>query len=135
MPGLSELGRALQDKNIDVVESLLADDVVFRSPVALKPYPGKAITNAILRSVVDVFEGFRYVRELRDGHHHALIFEASVDDLAVTGCDFLVYDEAGKIVDFMVMVRPLSAAKALAERMEERYRGIQAAARAWSEAR
>jgi len=135
MPGLSELGRALQDKNIDVVESLLADDVLFRSPVAFKPYPGKAITNAILRSVVDVFEGFRYVRELHDGHQHALIFEASVNDLAVTGCDFLVYDEEGKIVDFMVMVRPLSAAKALAERMEERYRGIQAAARAWSEAR
>ena len=127
---------AIDAKDMDAVEAMLADDVVFRSPVAFKPYPGKAITNAILRSVVEVFEDFRYVREIHDegGRDHAYVFEAKVDGLEVTGCDFLVLDDEGKIVDFMVMVRPLKAAQALATRMAERYPDIQAAAAEWAAA-
>lgn len=131
---MTTLAEAIEAKDMDAVERMLADDVVFRSPVAFKPYPGKAITNAILRSVVGVFEGFHYVREIRDGADHALIFEAKVDGLDLTGCDFVVYDDDGKIIDFMVMVRPLSAAKALADQMAARYPDIQAAAQAWAEA-
>ncbi len=121
---------AVEAREMAAVEAMLADDVVFRSPVAFKPYPGKAITAAILRAVVEVFEEFRYVREIgdADGRDHALVFEAKVDGLAITGCDFLRYDEAGKIADFMVMVRPLRAAEALAARMAERFEQIQAAA-------
>ncbi|WP_278259762.1 hypothetical protein [Nocardioides convexus] len=47
------------------MRACLAEDVVFRSPVAHKPYPGKAITAAILGQVIEVFEDFRYVRETR----------------------------------------------------------------------
>lgn len=123
---------AVEARDLEAVEALLADDVVFRSPVAFRPYPGKAITAAILRAVIEVFEDFRYVREIRDpgGADHALVFEASVDGLSVTGCDFLRYDDAGRIVDFMVMVRPLRAAEALAARMGERFEQIQAQAQA-----
>lgn len=127
---------AIDSRDMDAVESLLAEDVVFRSPVAFAPYPGKAITNAILRSVVEVFEDFRYVREIHDSgeRNHAYVFEAKVDGLELTGCDFLTVNEEGKITDFMVMVRPLKAAQALASRMAERYPDIQAAAAAWSAA-
>lgn len=105
------------------MEALLADDVVFTSPVAFKPYQGKAITAAILRGVVRVFDDFRYIREIAnpDGRDHALIFEATVDGKKCTGCDFLHFDDDGKIDDFMVMVRPLSAATALAARMGEQF--------------
>lgn len=121
---------AIERNDMDAAEALLADDVVFRSPVAFTPYPGKAIANAILRSVVEVFEDFRYVREIHDRNQHVLVFEATVDGLHLTGADFLVSNEAGKIVDFMVMVRPLSAAKALAARIAQRYPDILAAANA-----
>ncbi|KRC57059.1 hypothetical protein ASE19_03700 [Nocardioides sp. Root79] len=106
------------------MKACLAPDVVFRSPVAHKPYPGKAITGAILANVVEVFEDFRYVRELGDAEGHALVFEAKVDGLEITGCDFLVLDEDGLITDFMVMVRPLRAAQALAEAMGARFDAI-----------
>lgn len=115
------------------MEEMLAEDVVFRSPVAHAPYPGKGITVAILRSVVEVFENFHYVREMKDGVNEAYLFEATIDGLEVTGCDFLVRNDAGLIEDFMVMVRPLSGAQALAGRMAERYPDIQAAAVAWQE--
>ncbi|MEU9369661.1 nuclear transport factor 2 family protein [Streptomyces avermitilis] len=111
--------KAVEADDHAAIEALLAEDVVFTSPVAFKPYPGKAITAAILRGVSRVFTDFRYVREIAgaDGRDHALVFEANVGDKKITGCDFLHVDEDGRIDDFMVMVRPLTAAVALSEAM------------------
>lgn len=111
------------------MEALLADDVVFTSPVAFKPYPGKPITAAILRGVMRVFEDFRYVREIDGGRDHALVFEATVDGKAITGCDFLHTNDDGLIDDFMVMVRP-PVATVLAARMGEQFEQIAAEAAA-----
>ncbi|MCQ4211772.1 nuclear transport factor 2 family protein [Streptomyces longispororuber] len=118
---------AVEKGDMAAVEALLAEDVVFSSPVVFKPYPGKAITAAILRGVVRVFEDFRYVREIADpgGRDHALVFEARVGDKQITGCDFLHFDEDGLIDDFMVMVRPLSAAQALAAAMGAQFDRIE----------
>lgn len=119
---------AVESKDMNAVDDCLAEDVVFLSPVAHTPYPGKAITSAILRAVVEVFEDFRYVRQLREGSEEAYVFTATVDGLAITGCDFLTLDERGKITEFMVMTRPLKASQALADRMAERFEEIKAAA-------
>ena len=66
--------KAVEEGNETAIQALLADDVVFSSPVAFKPYVGKPITAAILRGVLRVFEDFRYVREIHDsnGANHAL---------------------------------------------------------------
>ncbi|MQY10272.1 hypothetical protein SRB5_03790 [Streptomyces sp. RB5] len=111
--------KAVESGDHAAMEALLADDVVFTSPVAFRPYPGKPITAAILRGVTRVFTDFRYVREITsaDGRDHALVFTAKVGDKEINGCDFLHHDEEGRIDDFMVMVRPLSAAQALAAAM------------------
>ncbi|AZG44487.1 nuclear transport factor 2 family protein [Gordonia insulae] len=124
--------RAVETGDEQAIADLLADDVVFTSPVAFKPYEGKAITSAILRGVLRVFEDFRYVREIGDseGSDHALVFETVVRGAKITGCDFLHVDEEGKIDDFMVMVRPLSGATALAEAMGEQFDRIKAEAAA-----
>ncbi|MEO6088089.1 MAG: nuclear transport factor 2 family protein [Umezawaea sp.] len=108
------------------IEALLADDVVFTSPVAFTPYSGKPITAAILRGVTRVFEDFRYVREISgaDGRDHALVFTARVGEREIHGCDFLHLDEDGLIDDLTVMVRPLSAAKALSEAMGAQFERI-----------
>lgn len=119
---------AVEARDLPAIEALLADDVVFTSPVAFAPYPGKAITFAILRTVIEVFEDFRYVREIDGGDDHALVFEATVAGKRITGCDFLHVDADGRIDDFMVMVRPLSAATALSEQMGLRFPDIVALA-------
>ncbi|MBM7515576.1 nuclear transport factor 2 family protein [Nocardioides nitrophenolicus] len=125
---VSSFRAAVEARDVAAMRACLADDVVFRSPVAHQPYPGKAITGAILAHVIEVFEDFRYVRELHDDSGHALVFEATVDGLELTGCDFLVLDEEGLITDFMVMVRPLKAAQALAAQMAARFDSIVAQA-------
>lgn len=126
--------KAVEARDFETIEKLLSDDVVFRSPVAHNPYPGKAITLAILRHVIEVFEDFTYVRDIGadDAKDHALVFTAAVSGLELTGCDFIQLDDAGRIIDFMVMVRPLSAAQAVAREMAARYEQIQQDARDWA---
>lgn len=117
---------AVESGDMDALAALLADDVVFTSPVAFKPYPGKAITAAILRAVTQVFQDFTYIREIAnpDGRDHAFVFTATVAGKELQGCDFLHFDEDGKIDEFTVMVRPLSAAQALSEEMGARFEQI-----------
>lgn len=121
---------AVEARDEAAIEALLADDVVFTSPVAFQPYPGKPITAAILRAVIRVFDDIRYVREIGDDRDHALVFEATVDGKQLSGCDFVHLDENGKIDELTVMVRPLSAATALAARMGEQFERIRAEASA-----
>ena len=123
---------AVEARDTQALEALLAEDVVFSSPVAYKPYPGKAITAAVLRGVLRVFEDFRYVREIGDpdGRDHAFVFTATVNGREIHGCDFLHFDDDGLIDEFTVMVRPLSAAHALAEAMGAQFEQIEAEASA-----
>jgi hypothetical protein len=119
--------KAVEERDEAAIQAMLADDVVFTSPVAFKPYVGKPITAAILRGVLRIFEDFRYVREIRDssGREHALVFETTVAGKKVNGCDFLHFNDDGLIDDFMVMVRPLSGATALSEAMGAQFDRIQ----------
>jgi ketosteroid isomerase-like protein len=119
--------RAAEAGDAVALEALLADDVVFTSPVAHRPYPGKAMTAAILRGVVRVFEDFRYERVIAgaDGRDHALIFRATVAGKEVQGCDFLHLDDDGLVDELTVMVRPLSAATALAAAMADQFPQIE----------
>ena len=108
------------------VEALLAPDVRFTSPVAFKPYDGAPMVAAILRAAFRVFEDFTYVREISDAPHSVLEFTAKVNGLAINGVDMIHLNADGFIDDFKVMVRPLSAANALAERMGVEFAAIAA---------
>ena len=122
---------AVEAHDLDAVEALLAEDVVFTSPVVFKPYRGKAITAAILRAVTRVFEDFRYERVIgeADGRDHALVFTARVGDREIGGCDLLHLDEDGRIDELTVMVRPLSGAQALQAAMGAQFERIAREAR------
>ena len=111
---------AVESRDMDAVAALLGDDVVFRSPVAFKPYRGRAAVATILHAVLRVFDDFRYVREIGEpgAADHALVFQARVGDQQIEGCDFLHVDDQGSIDEFVVMVRPLSATLALAKAMQ-----------------
>jgi len=119
--------KAVEDGDHEAVVALLAEDVVFTSPVVFKPYAGKAITAAILGAVLRVFEDFRYVREIAnsDGRDLALVFEARVGDRQIQGCDLLHFDEDGRIDALTVMVRPLSGAQALQQAMAAQFERIE----------
>lgn len=116
---------AIEAMDIERAVELLADDVVFRSPIVFKPYKGREEVAVLLQAVARVFGDFRYLREIGapEGHDHALVFEARVGSRQVEGCDFLHTNEDGLIDEFVVMVRPLSGALALAEAMQAQLAG------------
>ena len=124
---MQQFRRAVEARDEEAIAALLAEHVVFTSPVAFTPYHGKAITAAILRAVMRVFEDFHYVREIADvdGQDSALIFKAVVSGKQVNGCDFLHVNGEGLIDDFTVMVRPLSAAVAVSEAMGAQFDRVQ----------
>ena len=118
---------AVEAGDFEAAVALLADDVVFRSPVVYRPYHGREAVSLLLLAVSRVFEDFRYEREIgaEGARDHALVFTARVGDREVHGCDFLHTDEDGKIDDFTVMIRPLSGALALAEAMKAQLEAAQ----------
>ena len=111
---------AIEARDVDALEALLADDVVFRSPAVHKPYEGKLATSVVLRAVMRVFEDFRCTREIgaEGSADHVLVFEATVGDRSVEGADFLHVGADGLIDDFRVMIRPLSGLNAVVAAMQ-----------------
>jgi hypothetical protein len=110
---------AVEARDLDAVATALAANVVFCSPIVFKPYEGRDATVVLLSAVMRVFEDFAYETELSsdDGRDHALTFRARMGDREIEGCDFLHDGEDGLVDRLTVMVRPLSAALALRERM------------------
>lgn len=111
---------AVEARDLPAASELLAPDVVFWSPVAFKPFHGRADVTEVLGNVLEVLEDFEYVDELHGDGSHALIFRATVGGRAVQGLDHLRLDDTGAITEFTVMVRPLSGVIALAEAMAPR---------------
>ncbi|NBT80022.1 MAG: nuclear transport factor 2 family protein [Betaproteobacteria bacterium] len=102
--------------------SILHPKAVFRSPVAHTPYPTAPVVQLFLTAASQVFEDFVYHRELAgaDGTSVMLEFSAKVNGKALKGIDLIQFDAEGLIVDFEVMVRPMSGLQALADEMGKR---------------
>ena len=123
----SEFRRAVESQDMEAGIALLAEDVVFRSPVVYTPYEGREAVGHLLRFVAQTFEDFRYVRQIADGNDHLLEFVARVDDKEVNGIDLIHVGDDGLIDDFTVMVRPMSGMHALAASMKAKLEAAGAA--------
>ena len=121
----ARFGRAVLARDPAAMEAVLAEDVVFRSPAVHQAYAGKVATMVLLRSVLRVFEDFRYERTIgaADAADHALVFRTRIGDREIEGADFLHTGADGAIDELTVMVRPLNGVLALAEAMKAKLAG------------
>lgn len=110
--------RAAEAKDFAAAEQLFAEDVSFRSPVVFKPYEGREALGLLLSAVVRVLEDFRYVEQVETGDTAVLMFEARVGEREVQGVDILRFRADGLIAEMIVMVRPMSGVRAVAEAMQ-----------------
>ena len=111
---------AVERRDLDAVGELLAEDIVFHSPVTFHPFVGRDTVTRLLGEVIQVFEDFRFTDELEMDGAHALIFRATVAGKQIEGIDLLRFDADGLVEDFTVMLRPLSALVPFAQAMGER---------------
>ena len=112
------------------LDELLSDDVVFHSPVVYTPQRGKRLAMQYLEAASRALAGgvaadgvgaaFRYTKQVLGGDTAVLEFETSVDGKYVNGVDIIRCDDAGRIVEFRVMMRPLQGIQAVHEEMGRR---------------
>ena len=60
---------------------------------------------------------FVYLREVVQGQHAVLEFQTEIEGVTVNGVDMIEWNDAGQIIDFKVMVRPLKAVSAIHQAM------------------
>ena len=118
------------------LDAILHEDCVFLSPIVFTPQQGREITKLYLTaaggtlggesgSVTDAIGtdqseggGFRYVKEILQGHHAMLEFETTIDGKYANGVDIITCDDEGMITEFKVMMRPLQAINAVHAQMK-----------------
>lgn len=113
--------RVVTSRDASQLADLLADDVVFHSPVVHTPQRGKAITTQYLTGALHVLNNgsFRYEREIAGTHDAVLEFVTEIDGIQVNGVDLIRWDDSGRITDFKVMLRPLKAVNIVHQKMGE----------------
>jgi hypothetical protein len=111
--------RLAKARDVGGLDALLAEDAIFYSPVVHTPQVGKAITTKYLAAAFHVFfnESFRYVRELTGERDAVLEFELELEGIKINGVDMLKWNDAGKVVEFKVMLRPLKAVNLIHQKM------------------
>ena|SRR5277367_1063959 len=120
MSAASRFREAAESKDIAAASELFAEDIVFHSPATFHPFIGRETVTQLLEIVADTFEDFRYTDELEAGGIDALIFRAAIDGREIEGLDLIRTDERGLIVDFTVMLRPISGLHPFAQAMGEK---------------
>lgn len=120
-PALSRWHQLVAARDPSGIERLLADNVVFHSPVAHAPQEGRLLAAWYLSAAFDVFfnDSFRYVREIVGDYDAMLEFETRIDGIVVNGVDIIKWNGSGEITEFKVMLRPLKAINLIHQRMGE----------------
>jgi hypothetical protein len=111
--------RLVRTQDPSGLNTLLAEDAVFHSPVVHTPQRGRKLAAAYLGAAFQVLfnPSFRYVREIVGPAEAMLEFEVEIDGVLVNGVDLIRWDDAGQIVEFKVMLRPLKAINVIHQRM------------------
>lgn len=110
-PTIQTWHKLIHEQDVAGLDAILADDVVFYSPVVHTPQKGKMITKLYLTAAFHVLAGddFSYVREVYGANDAVLEFETVIDGIFINGADLIHWNESGQIDSFKVMLRPLKA--------------------------
>lgn len=118
---LEKWHKIMLSNDLQLLDEVLAEEVVFHSPVVHTPQKGKYITKLYLTAASEVLggDGFTYVREIVGDGNFVLEFTKEIDGVHINGVDIVAFNEQGQIVDFKVMVRPLKAMQKVHQKMGE----------------
>ncbi|KGM87874.1 SnoaL-like domain protein [Roseovarius mucosus DSM 17069] len=127
---LDEWQRIFVQRDWNKLPHLLADDVTYFNPGDAMPLRGKQAVVGSLGLSFSIFENFEYMRHFNGDEGHVLEFRGYVGDTAFTGIDIIRFDLAGKIMDLVVMIRPIAAILELGEEAARRRASASASASA-----
>ena len=113
--------KIIKTKDAAGLDNILADNVVFHSPIVYTPQEGKPITILYLTAALYVFnnDSFKYLREVISDNNAVLEFSTVIEGITVNGVDMITWGADGRITEFKVMVRPLKAINLIHKMMGE----------------
>jgi ketosteroid isomerase-like protein len=113
--------KLVKERDAAGLDNILAENVVFHSPVVHTPQAGKPITTLYLTAALHVLNNhtFQYLREVISGNNAVLEFLTVIDGISINGVDMITWDEDGRITEFKVMIRPLKAINLVHKMMGE----------------
>ena len=116
---IEEWHNFVKTKNINILDRILSDEVVFYSPAVQTPQVGKQITKKYLLTAAEVLfkENFKYVSEVKGNEIAICKFECNIDEIYINGIDIIIWNGSNQITSFKVMVRPLKGLMILKEKM------------------
>ncbi len=111
----------VEQRDMSGLSNILADNVIFHSPVIHTPQVGKALTIMYLSAAASLLLNgtFRYVREVVGPEDAVLEFVLEIDGIMINGVDLIKWNADGKIIEFKVMIRPLKAIDTIRQKMAE----------------
>ena len=116
---IEEWHNFVKTKNINILDRILSEEVVFYSPAVHTPQVGKQITKKYLLTAAEVLfkENFKYVSEVKGNEIAICEFECNIDEIYINGIDIITWNGSNQITSFKVMVRPLKGLMILKEKM------------------
>ena len=108
---------AMQRKDLDAMLSHMADDIVLKTPLAAKPFRGKAAIRPVVTALLGVVDAFDFREILQGPEHVSAFFGITVGSEQLDGVDYWRLNDAGFIQEMTVLWRPLPAALAIEKKL------------------
>lgn len=118
---LDKWHKVVFEKDLKALDELISEKITFYSPVVFKAKTTKEEAMFVLSNVIEVLSDFKYHREFYNGKNWALEFSAVANGKSVKGIDLIEFNDDGQIINFEVLIRPLSGLIALGEDMNRRF--------------
>lgn len=109
--------KAMQRKDLEVMLSHMADDIVLKTPLAAEPFRGKVAIRPVVTALLGVVDAFDFREILQGPEHVSAFFGITVGSEQLDGVDYWRLNEAGLIQEMTVLWRPLPAALAVEKKL------------------
>lgn len=112
--GLARWHEVVESRDAAVLAGMIAEDAVFNSPAVHAPQEGRDLVVAYLGAALVVLGPTLTYHDTWTRENDAVLrFTAEVDGKQIEGIDTITWDDAGAIVSFTVMVRPIRGLEAV----------------------
>ena len=114
--------KAVEKRDLTALSTSLAEDIIYYTPLSVKPYKGREDAMKIFTLAARSFvfkDDFSYINFFRDGNTLLLMFRCRIGEYEADGVDYFELDKDDKISVVRVMMRPFPAIKELARIVAE----------------
>lgn len=109
--------QAFAERDFTPAAAVLAEDVVFRSPVLHEHWRTRPVVERLGPAMVAIFDAVEFGPVAEQGSRSLLPFTARMGDAELEGIQLIDAGPDGLVAEFAIFIRPLSGLQAVAAAM------------------